>query len=184
MARLNQVDPATAEGKTKELLDGIKKKSGMVPNILKHIAASTAALEGYLNFSGALASTGISDKLREQIALTTATVNGCDYCTAAHSAVAKMRGLSQDEILDARRGTSADSRVAAALTFANAIVEKKGFVSDVELDKVRQAGYTDGEIVEIVAVVSLNIFTNYINHVVETEIDFPKAPELEPAATH
>lgn len=184
MTRINKVNPNKAEGKTKELLDGVKKKSGMVPNILKHIANSPVALEGYLNFSSALAKTSISDKLREQIALTTATINGCGYCTAAHSAVAKLRGLSQDEILDARRGTATDSKVAAALTFANAIVEKKGFVSDVELDKVRQAGYTDGEIVEIVAVVCLNIYTNYINHVVETEIDFPKVPDIEFAATH
>lgn len=182
MPRINQVDPSKAEGKTKELLDGIKKKAGMVPNILKHMANSESALEGYLNFSGALAKTSISDQLREQIALIIGEINGCDYCVAAHSAVAKMRGLDQDAIMDARRGTSTDSKVDAAIKFAKSIVENKGFVSNKDIEDVRNAGYNDGEIVEIVAVVSLNIYTNYINHVAETIIDFPKVPELNTAA--
>lgn len=182
MPRLSQVNPADAEGKTKELFDGIKKKSGMVPNILKHMANSESALSGYLNISGALANTSISAQLREQIALSVGEINGCHYCTAAHSAVGKLRGLSQDEIMDARRGTATDSKVDAAIKFANSIVENKGFVSDKDIENVREAGYTDGEIVEIVAVVSLNIYTNYINHVAETIIDFPKVPELNTAA--
>jgi uncharacterized peroxidase-related enzyme len=181
MPRLNQINPAEAEGKTKELLDGIKKKSGMVPNILKHMANSEPALTGYLNFSGALANTSISAQLRELIALAVGEINGCHYCVAAHSAVAKLRGLSQDEIMDARRGTATDSKVDTAIKFAISIVENKGFVSDDEIEAMREAGYTDGEIVEVVAVVSLNIYTNYINHVAETIIDFPKVPELEEA---
>lgn len=181
MPRLSQINPTEAEGKTKELLDGIKKKSGMVPNILQHMANSEPALEGYLNFSGALGKTGISAKLREQIALVVGEINGCDYCVAAHSAVAKMRGLSQDEIMDARQGTATDRKVDAAIKFAVSVVENKGFVSDEEIKAMRDAGYTDGEIVEVVAVVSLNIYTNYINHVAETVLDFPAVPKLETA---
>jgi len=181
MTRLNKIELQSAEGKAKELLESVHGKYGMVPNILNHMANSPAALEAYLNFSGALAGSSISAQLREQIALITAEINGCGYCASAHSAMAKMQGLSDEEILDARNGTSTDSKAEAALDFAQAILEKKGFVSDVELDKVRQAGYTDGEITEIIAVVSLNTYTNFFNHVAETEIDFPKVPELTKA---
>ncbi len=181
MPRIKQFTLDTAEGKTKELLEGVKKKAGKIPNILTHMATSPAALEGYLNFSGALANTSLSDKLREQIALTVAEINGCDYCAAAHSAVGKMKGLNQDELIDARKGTAPDSKDAAALEFTRAIVEKKGFVTDGDLEKVRDAGYSDGEIIEIVAVTSLNTYTNYINHVAETELDFPELPKLDTA---
>ena len=93
-----------------------------------------------------------------------------------------MRGLSRDEILDARQGTSSDGRVQAALNFAQSVVEKRGWVSDEDLENVRSAGYDDGEISEIVAHVVLNIFRNYFNHVAETPIDFPKADPLPTSA--
>lgn len=182
MARMTLIDSGRAQGKQKELLDVVQKKLGMVPNLVRVFANSPAALEAYLNLDGALSDGELSVKLREQIALTVAEANGCDYCLSAHTAVGKSLGLSKDEILDARRGTSSDSSVAAALKFANNVVEKRGWVSDEDLEAVRNAGYGDGQVAEIVAVVALNIFRNYFNHVAETPIDFPEAEPLPVSA--
>ncbi len=182
MSRLKLIDAQQAEGKQKELLDGVQKKLGMTPNLVRVFANSPAVLQGYLGLNEGLSEGTLGAKVGEQIALTVAETNGCEYCLAAHSTVGKMLGLSRDEILDARRGTSSDSRVDAALRFAQSVVEKRGWVSDEDLDKVRGAGYGDDEIAEIVGHVVLNIFRNYFNHVAETPIDFPKADPLVASA--
>lgn len=174
MPRLNAIDPKTATGKAKELLDGVKAKIGMAPNLMRTYANSPAALEGYLNFSGALEGGLLDAKLREQIALTVADANSCEYCLSAHTAIGKMVGLNESEIVSSRQASSGDAKVDAALKFAHQIVVKRGEVLDSEVQAVREAGYTDGEIVEIVANVALNIFTNYFNHVAQTVVDFPK----------
>ncbi|MDX2030225.1 MAG: carboxymuconolactone decarboxylase family protein [Blastocatellia bacterium] len=174
MPRLNAIDPKAATGRAKELLDGVKAKIGMVPNLMRTYANSPAALEGYLNFSGALAGGLLDAKLREQIALTVADANSCEYCLSAHTAIGKMVGLNESEIVSSRQASSGDAKVDAALKFAHQIVVKRGEVFDSEVQAVREAGYTDGEIVEIVANVALNIFTNYFNHVAQTVVDFPK----------
>src|ERR671910_371410 len=108
MARLKSIDPAAATDRTKELLDSVKQKFGMVPNITRLMANSPAVLEGYLSFSGALASGGLDPQLRERIAIAVATANGCDYCLSAHTAAAKMLGVSQDELAAAQQGLSSD----------------------------------------------------------------------------
>ncbi len=177
MPRLQPVNPDTATGKAKELLDAVQKKYGMTPNLSRTFANSPAVLETYLGL-GALEGGALSPGLREQIALTVGQINGCDYCLAAHSAVGKMVGLSQEKILSSREASSEDSREEAALRFAKEIVEKRGWVSDEDLARVRQEGYSDGEIAEIVANVVKNIFTNYFSHVAETEVDFPAVPQL------
>ena len=120
-----------------------------------------------------------SPKLREQIALTVGEVNGCHYCVSAHSALGRMAGLSDDDLVDARRGNATDGKADTALRFARTIVEKRGLVSDEDVDRVRNAGFDDAEISEIVAAVALNIFTNYFNHVADTEVDFPEVKPLE-----
>ncbi len=177
MSRLEAINPETATGKTKELLDAVQKKYGMVPNLVRTFANAPAALETYLSF-GALDAGSLSPALREQIALVVAELSGCEYCLSAHTAIGKMVGLSEEQIIDSRSGSSSDSKAEEMLRFAKAIVEKRGRVSDEEVNRIRQAGYSDGDIAEIVANVVKNIFTNYFNHVAETEVDFPKAPAL------
>jgi len=176
------VDPKQAQGKQKELLDAVQKKLGMTPNLVRVFANSPAVLQGYLGLTDSLGEGTLETKVSEQIALTVAESNGCDYCLAAHSAVGRMIGLNRDEILDARQGTSSDSRVNAALQFAQSVVEKSGWVDDEDIAQVRNAGYGDGEISEIVAHVVLNIFRNYFNHIAATPIDFPKAEPLAAVA--
>jgi AhpD family alkylhydroperoxidase len=112
--------------------------------------------------------------LREQIALISAEVNGCAYCASAHTAIGKMVGLGEDAILAARRGRSIDERTDAALKFARNLIVSRGEVSDADVRAVKDAGFSDGEVGELVANVALNIFTNYFNTIAETDIDFPK----------
>jgi uncharacterized peroxidase-related enzyme len=174
MPRLTVIDPARASGKAKELLDGVEASLGRTPNLMRTLANSPVALEAYLAFNTALARGRLSAKLREQIALAVAEANGCEYCLSAHTAIGKMEGLPESDLLASRRWTSPDPKVDAALKFVHTIVTRRGQVSDQEINRVRQAGYGDGEIAEIVANVALNIFTNYFNLVAETTVDFPR----------
>lgn len=144
------------------------------------MANSPAVLEAYLGFSGALAKGALSARLREQIALAVGESNNCQYCLAAHTALGRMAGLSDEQIADSRRGSSPDRKTEAALAFATKVVSERGLVDDDDVAQLRAAGFDDGDIAEIVANVSLNIFTNYLNHIAETEIDFPKAAALQP----
>jgi uncharacterized peroxidase-related enzyme len=178
MPRLNPVDPKTATGQTKELLDGVQSKLGMVPNLMRTFANSPAVLKAYLGFGDALASGVLPARLREQIALLVSELNSCDYCLAAHSALGRMQRLSDEELLDSRRGTSTDARTEAALTFAQRVVEARGWVSDDDLAAVREGGYSDEEVSEIVGQVLLITFSNTFNHVAETAVDFPPVPAL------
>lgn len=178
MPRLKPIDPQTATGPTKDLLDGVQRKLGMVPNLMRTFANSPVVLEAYLRFGEALAGGVLSGKLREQIALSVSERNGCSYCLAAHSALGRMQGLSDEELLDSRRGSSTDSRTEAALRLAERIVETRGWVSDEDLGAARAAGYSETEIAEIVAQVMLITFSNTFNHVAETDVDFPAVPAL------
>jgi uncharacterized peroxidase-related enzyme len=172
MQRIPAINPETAEGKAKELLDGVKAKLGFVPNFLATMAHSPVVLQAYLNFSGTLGSS-LNAKLREQISLTTAEINGCRYCASAHTAIGKASGLDEAAILNARRAASDDAKADAALKFASALTVHRGKVSEDELEAIKNAGYTEKEISEIVANVALNIFTNYFNETAAPEIDFP-----------
>lgn len=174
MTRIQPINYEHSTGKAKELLDAVKAKLGMTPNMMKTMAQSTAVLEAYLNFSGALGGGKLSARLREQIALITAEINGCGYCASAHTAIGKMVGLGEDAILAARNGNAADAKTDAALKFAGAVIVNRGEVSDADLQAVKSAGFSDGEIGEIIANVALNIFTNYFNEIAKTDIDFPK----------
>lgn len=177
MYRIQAVDPSTATGKAKELLDAVKGKLGLVPNMTRVMAASPAVLESYLAFSGALAGGLLDARTREQLALLTAQQNHCDYCLSAHTAIGKMVGLNHDQIAASRAGDGSSPRTTAALTFA----KTKGQVGEAELAAVRNAGFSEGEIAEIIAHVALNAFTNYFNVAADVEIDFPRVSYSEVA---
>ena len=177
MPRLQPIHPKEATGKAKELLDAVQSSLGMTSDLLRTLANAPAALEAYLGFSDALSEGVLPTRLRQQIALTVAEVNRCGYSLAAHTAVGKTVGLSEENILDSRQAVSPDSKIQAALQFACQILEKRARVSDADVWRLRKAGYGDPEISEIVANVVLNMFTNYFNQVAETEVDFPKVGE-------
>jgi uncharacterized peroxidase-related enzyme len=177
MARIDPVE-RNANSKTRELLGAVEKTMGMVPNMISTMAQSPVVAQAYLGFSRDLAGGSLPAALRERISLAVSEVNQCNYCLSAHSFLGSKAGLSESDLLDARHGTASDEKTNAALVFARKIVEDRGNVSDEDVEEVRRAGYTDGEIAEIVANVVLNIFTNYFNHVAETEVDFPLVRSL------
>jgi uncharacterized peroxidase-related enzyme len=173
MPRLTPINPAQAEGRTKVLLDGVRKHLGTVPNLIATLAHSQAALEAYVGLGQALGRAGLDARTREAIALTVAGENRCDYCAAAHTAAGAGLGMAAEELAANLQGRSSDPRVAAVLRFARAVVVERGWVGDDDLAAARAAGLGDSEITEIVAAVAANIFTNYFNHVAGTEVDFP-----------
>ena len=169
--------PASIEASptaSQPLLQAVKEQLGVVPNLFRLIGNSPAALEGYLGLNGALAKGALEAPTRERIALAVAEINGCDYCLSAHSYLGKnLAKLSDAEIAANRGGSSGDQKADAAVRFAVKLVNARGHVSDADVRTVRDAGYTDAQVIEIVLHVALNTLTNYVNEVADTVIDFP-----------
>jgi uncharacterized peroxidase-related enzyme len=184
MNRIAQLDPAQTTGKTKRLFDGVQASLGIVPNLFRVFGNSPAALEGYINLNAALAGGVLNAKVREQIALAVAEINDCTYCRSAHTYLGSKVGLSEREILDARKVVATDERTEAILNLARSIVVERGELGDSEFKAARTSGLTDAEIVETVANVSLNILTNYLNHVARTVVDFPEVKSNGSQATN
>ncbi len=173
MQRIPRVDPTNAPVRTQDLLAQVRKQMGGVPNLVATLAQSPAALAGYLGFAGGLATGSLSAAHREQISIAVGGANACDYCVSAHTALGKRLGLSPDELRLNLMGRSGEPKTAALLGFVRELVRDRGHVSDQALDVLTTAGFDDEAVVEIVANVALNTFTNYFNHVAGTEIDFP-----------
>jgi uncharacterized peroxidase-related enzyme len=182
MTILTTIDPATAEPKAKALLEGVQKKLGVTPNLMRVLASNPAVLGAYLGFGGALAGGGLGAKLHEQIALAVAEANGCNYCLAAHTLLGKGAGLTSSDILAARAGEAGDPRSAAALALARKLVERRGAVGADDIAAARAGSLSDADIVEIVASVAINVLTNYVNIAADTDIDFPPVDKLQRAA--
>jgi uncharacterized peroxidase-related enzyme len=174
MSRISPIDRNTSNDGVRRNFDAIHKRLEMVPNMMRTMAQSPQVLEGYLGLSGALGRGLLSAQLQEQIALAVAEANACDYCLSAHTALGRGAGLSGEQLDASRAGRSSDPRTSAALQFARTVVDRRGGVSDNDLGRVRAAGFTDAEIVEILGHVALNVLTNYFNRAAETEIDFPR----------
>lgn len=173
MSRLNLVNENTATGRAAELLGTVKSSMGIVPNLTKVMANQPAVLDTFLQIGGALGQGSFDAKTREAIALAVAGANSCDYCASAHSAISASLKVDQAEITERLNGRSSDPKLNALLVFAVRVVDTRGKVTDTDIANVRAAGYDDGAIAEATANVVANIFTNYINHVADTEIDFP-----------
>jgi uncharacterized peroxidase-related enzyme len=173
MQTLKSIDPTTATGKTKQIFDGFQKKLGVVPNLVQVLANSPAALSAYVGFGAALSQGTLSGQAKEQIAIAVANANSCEYCLSAHTALGQLAGLAADELVNAKTAEATDPKTAAALRFAVKVIQQRGKLPASEVEALRTAGYTDAEVVEIIALVVENIFTNYFNHIAGTDIDFP-----------
>jgi uncharacterized peroxidase-related enzyme len=178
MTRVQPVTKDKASPEVAAIYSTIEKNLGKVPNIFQNMGNSAALLKGFLGLSEAAGHTSLDAKLREEIALIVAESNHCNYCLSAHSAMAHAAGIAQQEILDARHGKSSNPKKNAILAFAKVVVEKKGHVSDSDVAALKAAGIDDKEIVEIILVIMVNMFTNYFNHITDPKIDFPVAPKL------
>lgn len=182
MQRIEILERADAPEKTAALLEAVETQMGRVPNILATMAQSPSALEGYLGFAGALEDGVLGPALREQIALAVAGANRCDYCASVHTALGKKRGLQPGELSRNLAGTSSNETTDGILRFVTRIVKERGHVSTSDLADVRALGVSEEEIVEIIAHTALNIFTNYFNHIADTDIDFPTVATADEAA--
>ncbi|MCB1479275.1 MAG: carboxymuconolactone decarboxylase family protein [Tepidamorphaceae bacterium] len=173
MSRITQVTDTAANAQAKALFTAIKGKIGMVPNLYRVAANQPAVLSGMLGLNEALAGGNFDAQTREAIALAVAGANACDYCASAHAAISAGLKVAPDAVEAHLAGRSDDPRLAAILKLALAIVAKRGLIEDADLAMARDAGLSDPDIVETVANTVANIFTNYLNHVAATDIDFP-----------
>lgn len=174
MSRITVIDNDNANSEQRELLDAIQSQLGMVPNFLKVFANSPAALRAFLGLHGIASEGSLDAPTRERIALALAQQNACEYCVSAHTAMGRKAGLNSAEIEANRAGTSQDSKAAAAVKFAKTLAEHNGEVTTAEILEVRNAGYSESDIVEIITHVGLNVLSNIIGKASQVEIDFPK----------
>ncbi|MGE8546147.1 carboxymuconolactone decarboxylase family protein [Alcaligenes sp. WGS1538] len=177
MSRLSLPEPAQAPAASQPALQDIQKAFGAVPAMFRTVSLSPAALRSMWGSFGALGSGTLGARLGEQLAVAIADRNRCEYCLAAHTALGGKAGLSEETLAKAQKGQSDDPRTAAALAFVLKLVDKRGQVSEADVQAVRQAGFDEGQVVELIAVTALNLFTNYVNVALDVPVDF-KAVEL------
>lgn len=172
MSRVTLLTTPEAPHASQPLLNQIQQAFGATPNMFKAVAHSPAALQSMWAAFGALGAGTLGAKLPEQIAVAVADRNACEYCLAAHTALGRKAGVSAEGMAAAQRGESADPATAAALTFALKLVNERGNVSEADVQAMRQAGFNDEQVVEILAHVALNLFTNYVNVAFAVPVDF------------
>lgn len=181
MSRIPLVNPADTTAERQAILSEIHAAFGATPNMFRAVANSPAALKSMWGAFGALGGGALPARLGEQVAVAIANRNACEYCLAAHTVLGRKAGASAEEMSEAQAGRSDDPKTAAALRFALAVVEQRGQVEAGEVEALRAAGFDDGEIVELLAHVALNLFTNYVNVALGVPVDFP-AVRLRTAA--
>lgn len=181
MHRIPALDSSSPDTAAAPLFAAIQQKLGAVPNLFRTLGHAPAALEGYLQLHGALSNGGFSADLRERVALAVAEANQCQYCLSAHSYLGARVGLSEAEVRDARQAQADDPRLDAVLKLTRCLVVRRGEIDDAAVAAARAAGLTDGDIIETIAHVALNTFSNYVNHVARTPIDFPAVAALAEA---
>ena len=183
MPRIAPIDPATATGETADHLATTRKMFGGTPNLFITAAHSPTALGAMVSLFAHTGRSALGGKVGEQIAIAIAQSNRCGYCLAAHTAIGTLHGLAPAALDDARQARSSDPRTAALMRLAVVINQARGHIDDATLDAAREAGLTDAEIVDVVSHVALNVFTNYLNTVAQTAIDFPVVSLALPAGS-
>lgn len=181
MTRINLVNDIASTGQAQALLSDIHRAFGATPNMFRTVANSPAALRSMWSSFAALGGGVIPARLGEQIAVAVAQRNACHYCLAAHTALGRKAGVSMADMEAAQGGESSDPQTAAALRFALKLVNERGQLDAGDVEALRAAGFDDEHIVEILAHVALNLFTNYVNVAFEVPLDFP-AVKLRAAA--
>ncbi|MGI9544079.1 MAG: carboxymuconolactone decarboxylase family protein [Cyclobacteriaceae bacterium] len=163
---------------TQEVYDNLNKAVGMVPNLYATAAHSHNGLTALLGLGETLKKGNFNGKEIEAVALAVSQTNQCGYCLSAHTAVGKMQGFSDEETLDIRSGAIKDTKLKVLTDLAKEITATRGFPTVGSIDRFFEQGYSKGALVDLIGLVSLNTFTNYLNHIAGTEIDFPLAPEI------
>lgn len=170
---LNVLTYEEAGEEAREAMEAMKKKMGKVPNIYAAMLHSPAAFKGLMAFKEGLGKGVITHKEAEAVAMVVGEQNQCGYCVAAHTALAKMNGFSAEEAKALRKAQSDDARLDALVKLAKEISQTRGRPGDEAVKTFYDAGYDDQALVEVIAHVCVNIFTNYFNHIADPDIDFP-----------
>jgi len=168
-----------APEESKLLLEDREKKYGFLPNLFGAFAGSPAVLEAYINISNLLERTSLTPQEQQVVLLTVSLENGCEYCVAAHSFVARVIAKVPADIVDAlRNGTAVtDKKINALIVFTRAMVQKRGHASQDDLQQFFNAGYTQAQALEVILGITMKTLSNYTNHIVDTPLD--KAFEAE-----
>ncbi len=160
------------------IFDNLKQAVGFVPNLYAAMAYSDTGLGNYLQLQKAR--TSFNNKEKEVINLAVSQVNDCRYCQSAHTAIGKMNGFTDSQILELRAGTASfDTKLAALAGLTKAIAETKGNPGEEALDAFFEADYTKGSLVDLLIAIADKIVMNYLHNITQVPIDFPVAPELE-----
>ena len=178
MPRMNAIEPENANQEMQELYQQVENNLGMLPNMVKTLANAPVVAKSYISFWNLMEQGVLPTSLKEKISLLVCEANGCSYCISVHCALSKGAGLADEEVLDSRQGQSPDRKTDQALKFASRILDTRGAVTTDEMDALRNVGYTDQEITEMVALIVFVQFSNYFNNAVGTVNDFPKADAL------
>jgi uncharacterized peroxidase-related enzyme len=174
MSRIALPTADTAPDASRPLLGQIHAAFGATPNMFRAVANSPAALNSMWSAFGALGNGTLGAKLGEQIAVAVADINDCEYCLAAHTALGRKAGASADEMSAAQAGKSDDPKTAAVLAFVTKVVRQRAKIAPADVEALHAAGFSDGEVMEIIAHIALNLFTNYVNVALDVPVDFPQ----------
>ncbi|WP_448095940.1 carboxymuconolactone decarboxylase family protein [Luteibacter yeojuensis] len=173
MPRTIALSPEEVPAESKATLNALTKNIGFTPNMMAAFAQSPLAFNAWATLLGSL-SKALDVKTRDSIGLAVSEVNACNYCLTVHSFTAEnLARLSPDDIILARKGHATDPKRDAAVQFARKVIETRGQIGDADLKAVRDAGYTDANIMEIVALVAMYSLTNFFNNVFDHDRDFP-----------
>ena len=179
MKTLQPLTSEEANENSQAIFNAVKSKIGMVPNLYATMGVSDKLLGGFLTFTETLKSGEFSGKEYEAIALATSQANGCAYCLSAHTAIGKMNGFTEQDTLDIRDNSIADTKLNALATLVSELVNLSGHPTVTTIDNFFEAGYTKTAFAELIAIVALTTITNNVYHNGGFEIDFPKAQNIE-----
>lgn len=161
----------------KVIFDNLKKAIGMVPNLYATMAYSDNALANYVGFQSG--KTSLRAKEKEAVNLIVSQVNGCNYCLSAHTAIGKMHGFTDEQIIEIRKGgASFDAKLDALVKLAKSITETKGHADSALVDNFLAAGYNQGSLVDVIMLIGDKTIMNYLHNLTDVPVDFPLAPAL------
>ncbi|NET31449.1 MAG: carboxymuconolactone decarboxylase family protein [Saprospiraceae bacterium] len=177
MATFNVPTREQVSANNQAIFDNLEKAVGFVPNLYATYAHSENALANYLNLSNA--KTSLSNKEKEVVNLIVSEVNDCQYCKAAHTAIAKMNGFNDDQILELRSGSASfNAKYDALVRLAQNITENRGAADQDFVDRFLDAGYTKENLIDTIVLIGDKTISNYLHKVTQVPVDFPAAPEL------
>lgn len=171
----------SASEESKAIFSNIEKGVGFLPNLFAYIGHSSNALGSYLTLQQAQSKSVFSKKEQEAVFLAVSEENGCVYCQSAHTAIGKMNGFSEEEIIQLRDGSHPDKKLNILTNLAKEIQQTHGKPSERLLNDFFSLGYEEKALVDLVLLIADKVFANYIHNITKVKVDFPLAPVLETA---